>query len=110
MSTFPGSRLEDYLMYEFDLIVDGDGSANRSLQIAEAMGVTTRRQQLTGDEFRRLVLAKAEPYRESVEWVLEQYDEEVSGSWRDYGGHVGERIPDTIRSEILAALDARRED
>lgn len=43
MSSIPGRDLEAFLMWNYDLIVAGDGSANTSLAIAEAIGNIERR-------------------------------------------------------------------
>lgn len=94
MSSLPGYTLEDFLMWNYDLIVDDDGGANPSLQIAEACGVQTRRKRITGAQFAPLV-AMFEPYRDKVEWRLGDFDEE-NMSWRDYAGYSFDFIPDEL--------------
>jgi hypothetical protein len=95
VSSFPGPRLEDYLAWNYNLIVDGDGSANMSLTIAEAMGVVPYRQQITTEQMQ--VVAKVfEEYRETVEYWLSNFDEENQG-WRQYSSGY-----DTIPDELLA--------
>jgi len=83
MSSCPGSTLEDFLMWNFDLVVDGYGGANPSLQIAEAIGVQSGRRRLTAAQFSPVV-ALFEPHREQVEYALGSYCEDENGSWRDY--------------------------
>lgn len=105
MSSWPGPSLEDFLMWQFDLIVDNDGSANHSLQIAEAMGVDTRRKRITGEQFAPLV-ALFEPHREYVERRLDDYSEENSGSWRDYAGYSFDDIPKEIDNAAISMVAA----
>lgn len=105
MSSWPGPSLEHFLMWNYSLIVDGDGSANPSLMIAEATGVKTRRRQLTGAQFAPLVQL-FEPYRFDVERQLDRYNEEDHGSWRDYGGTAFDFVPDEVYQRGLALLDA----
>lgn len=78
-------------MWNYDLIVDGDGSANPSLEIAEALGVQTGRRRLTQEQFAPVV-ALFEEHREYVEGRLEEFDEETM-SWRDYAGYSFDDIP-----------------
>lgn len=102
MSSLPGVTLESFLMWNYDLIVDGDGSANQSMAIAEACGVSSRRRRITAEQFAPLV-AVFEPHREDVEnWLLD-FDEE-NQSWRDYAGYCP--IPKELYragGEVLAA-------
>ncbi len=93
MSNCPGATLEAFLMWIYDLIVDGDGSANPSLQIAEAIGTATNhRKQMTAEQFAPIV-SLFEPYREKTEWTLVDYNEEDNGSWRDFAGYAFDFIP-----------------
>jgi len=85
MSSLPGLTLEDFLAWNYDLIVDGDGSANPSLSIAEALGTSSiPRKNITGQLFAALVTL-FEPHRELVEERLGEFDGETQ-SWRDYAG------------------------
>lgn len=103
MSSLPGLTLEAFLMWNFNLIVDGDGSANPSLQIAEAMGTAARaRRQISKDEFAPVV-ALFEPYRIDVENNLADFDDEIQ-SWRDYAGWCFEFIPDALYTQGGALL------
>ncbi len=92
MSSWPGPALEDFLMWQLDLIVDGDGGANPSLQIAEALGTITRRRHLTSEQFSPIV-ALFEAHRQDTERRLGDFDEETQ-SWRTYGGTAFDFIPE----------------
>lgn len=95
MSSLPGHTLEAFLMWNYDLIVGGDASANPSLQIAEAVGTATkRRPELTTEQFAPLV-ALYEPYRAMVESRLDQFDSDTQ-SWRDYAGHGFDFLPASL--------------
>jgi len=94
MSSCPGLQLEDFIMWKHDLIVDGYTGANSSLQIAETLGVQTRRVRITRDQFIPFV-ELYEPYRDHVEQLLLDFDE-YENSWRDYAGYNFDFIPDTI--------------
>lgn len=108
MSTCPGTTLEDYLMWRYNLIVDGDSSANLSLQIAEAMGVKTARKRITAAEFAPLV-ELFEPHRRKIEWRLEDCSEDESGSWRDYAGFAFDFLPGDVikRGEEISEQSSR---
>lgn len=104
MSTIPGYTLECYVMWDLDLIVDDDRSANLSLSLAEAMGQPTRRTRITSAQFRE-ILALYEPFRVAVERALDQYDEDDSGSWRDYAGFaMGDLIPTAVYDKARRAV------
>lgn len=101
MSTCPGRNLEDYLMWAWDLRVEGLDDANPSLQIAEVLGVPTRRVTVSAEQFSTLVFVY-EPYRENIEHLLASYDEDMS--WRDYAGCVdwAHESVDQAASELVA--------
>lgn len=99
MSSWPGGYLEDYLMWDFDLIVDDDNGANPSLQIAESMGTPTRRIRITKEQFAPIV-ALYEPYREDMERMLNWFEDD-SMSWRDYASNVSERAPQEVHDKAL---------
>lgn len=103
MSSWPGGYLEDYLMWDFDLIVDEETGANKSLEIAEAIGVPSRRIRINKEQFAP-ILALYEPYRDDMERHLNWFEDD-SMSWRDYASCVGECAPDEIHK---AALELRR--
>jgi hypothetical protein len=95
MSSLPGYTLEAYLMWEFNLIVNGDNTANVSMLIAETLGVThVHRLAITQAEFKPLV-AIYEPYREVIEQRLNDFDEE-NQSWRDYAEYVSIEVPKEV--------------
>lgn len=102
MSTIPGYTLEDYVMWELDLIVDGDGHANLSLQVAEAMGQQTRRTNITANQFGK-IMELFEPYRAKVESALLDYDYEYQ-SWRDYAGIAFDFIPEDVLTKARNSL------
>lgn len=103
MSSIPGYDLESFVAWELDLIVNGDGSANPSRQIAEALGTATqRRKEVSAAEFAR-TLSPFEPYRETVEWRLLDFDEE-NQSWRDYASSAFDFIPDEVYATARQTL------
>lgn len=105
MSSIPGYTLEKFIMWNYNLIVEGDPTANPSLQIAELLGNIQRRPDWSLEQFKPLV-ELFEPYRYDVERVLDYYDEEENGSWRWFAGYAFDFIPDEIYnagSEIIRA-------
>lgn len=103
MSSIPGLTLESYVMWNHDFIVIGHPSANASLQIAEALGINTRRVNLSQAQF-NTVLTIYEPYRTIVETRLEDFDEE-NQSWRDYAGCCFNDILDSTEMEVSQTLE-----
>lgn len=105
MSTLPGLSLESYVMWDLDLIVDGDTTANPSLMLAELLGTSNYRKRLTGEQFKP-ILQLYEPYRVDIESRLLSFDEdgEEAGSWRDYAGSAFAFIPDTVRQQARHIL------
>lgn len=104
MSSIPGYTLESFVMWNADLIVDGDGSANTSLAIAEAVGIPTRRRCISAADFRRII-ELFEPYREYVENNLLEFDEHTQ-SWRDYAGYAFDAIPKEVFASAEGLLNA----
>ena len=95
MSSLPGYTLEKYVMWMHDLIVDGDGGANFSLSVAEAIGTSSRnRRELTKEEF-SMVLAPYEPHRDYIEDRLEWFEEDRM-SWRDYSDYAFNDVPHVV--------------
>ena len=84
MSSCPGSTLEDFLAWNFDLVVEDQRDPNFSLNIAEALGNIAPRPRMNREQFKKLV-ALFEHHREMVEYKLEDFDED-NQSWRDYAG------------------------
>lgn len=105
MSSCPGKELEDYLMWCYDLVVENHEDANPSLQMAEALGKSSRRTRLTQAEFQPIV-ALAEPEREHVEYHLRWFNEETQ-SWRDYASSV-DWLPKQIEDAIEVLVAAYR--
>ena len=87
MSSLPGLTLESYVQWAFDITVEGDDDPNTSMRMAEMLGtVQWRRPVLTPEEFQP-ILALVEGKRASIEYWLEQFDEEYHG-WRQYSSGV----------------------
>lgn len=105
MSSLPGLDLEDFVAWNFDLVVEDQGEANPSLGIAEAIGTRKPRPRLTKDQL-AAVLALFEPYRERVEAALSAFDE-GNQSWRDYAGYSFDYIPDSVYDAAIAVLRAQ---
>ena len=104
MSSLPGYSLEEYLMWNFDLVVDGDASANQSQAIAEAIGTSLcPRPRITGEQFAPIVAAY-EPWRKFIQGRLSDFDEE-NQSWRDYAGYSFEHLPDELSEWALVKLN-----
>lgn len=97
MSSLPGYKLEDYLAWQWDLIVDGDTGANKSMEIAESLGIPSRRICITLEQFQPL-LALYEPYRDYIEERLTDFDEGTM-SWRDYAGWAFGDVPPSVDEE-----------
>lgn len=110
MSSLPGLTLEAYAMWDFDLIVDGDTSANPSLEIAEAMGVETRRRSMPKEDFQRIVIARLEDRREQIEYLLSEFDEQECG-WRQYASGqywMESSISEVILNDLKEYFDGRK--
>lgn len=101
MSSRPGYTLESYVEWDLNLIVEGHDETNISLGLAETLGTIERRPHLAPDEFAP-VLALFEPYRERVEYLLGEFDDE-SQSWRAYSA-VFDFIPNSVFDEARAIL------
>ena len=109
MSSCPGYSLEEYLSWCYDIVVEDLGETNTSLGIAEALGTAThRRPRMTAQQFAPIV-TMFEPYRDEVERLLLNYEEEENGSWRDYAGLVFDFIPDEMDTKVSAYLATLKE-
>lgn len=84
MSSLPGRSLEAFLMWKYDLLVEGLPDANSSQRILEAMGKPSERLKLTAREFRPLIDLYSND-RDEIETALNHFNEEEQ-SWRDYAG------------------------
>lgn len=98
MSSLPGLKLEDYLSWQWDLIVDGDGHANKSLQMVEALGRPTRRLRITQEQFLE-ILTLYEPWRKYLEDKLSDFDDDTM-SWRDYAGYGFGNVPTLLEDRV----------
>lgn len=98
MSSCPGHSLEDYLRWLYNITVADTHDANKSLQIAEALGTSIRvRTNLSVEQF-QLLVAFFEDHRELVESRLQDFDEE-NQSWRGYAGCAFDNIPGALVDE-----------
>ena len=104
MSSKPGNTLEDFLLWDFDIVVPDMNDANVSLMMAEALGNIPQRPRLTKEQFAQVV-AMFEPYRESVEIALDNFDEE-SQSWRAYAGAAFDWLPDELIKNARARVNS----
>ena len=105
MSSIPGYTLEKFLAWNYDLIVGGDGSANPSLQIAEALGTATKaRREVTDAQMAELVKI-FEHRREDVEAQLDMFDEEEQ-SWRQYAAYAFDCIEDAEYEKGLVLINS----
>jgi len=99
MSHCPGFTLEDWLT-DWYRLVDEDGLHGTGIRRIYADQLI-----LNKEQFKKLVEIH-EPYRERVEYLLEEYDEEINGSWRDYCGCF--EIPKDIEKQADAYIDELR--
>lgn len=106
MSSIPGYTLEDFLAWNFDVVVN-DSETNFSLGMAEALGNRPRRPRLTAEQFAPIV-ELYEEHREKVEERLLDFDEECQ-SWRDYAGCVFDFIPDELDEKARELLKSENE-
>jgi hypothetical protein len=96
--------LEDFVAWGLDIKVENQPDPNLSLEIAEALGTASRRRPiLTEREFDPIV-ALFEPYREQVEWRLDEFEDEYM-SWRDYAGASFDFIPDEVWAKAFKQLE-----
>lgn len=84
MSSCPGTKLEDFLAWQYNLTVAGSDDPNFSLAFAEMMGTVAPRPTLTPAQFAPIV-AHFEQYRGQCEDKLLDFDDETS--WRMYAGY-----------------------
>jgi hypothetical protein len=105
MSSKPGNTLEEFVLWNLNLTCDDlEGSnPNPSLQIAEALGTATRRRaNVTKAQLSHLI-EPLEEFRESVEYGLQDFDEDTQ-SWRDYSGGVADRVTKEAGAEVTRRL------
>ena len=102
MSSCPGYKLEDYIKWDYNLLVENTNDVNFSVGAASALGlIEDHRVVLTEEQFSQ-VIAIFEPCRKTVECYLCDFDEE-NQSWRDYCG----MVDDSIAPHIHEAAKAR---
>ena len=94
MSNCPGRTLEAFLLWNYDLVLEGEQPVNHGLAIAEAMDRPTRLSRITPEQFSVLV-ALFGPWREDMENTLNQFDEREQ-SWRDYAWSVAAHVEDAL--------------
>lgn len=90
MSEIPGYTLEAFVEWEWNFVVIGESDKNFNLAVAEMLNGNYKRPRITKEQFDKLV-ALYEPYREMIEYRLDQFDEE-NQSWRGYCNYVTEGI------------------
>lgn len=108
MSMIPGYSLEDYLSDAYRVF---DKSGEYGNQFARSCNENSDGEIygdyvfLDDEDFKKFV-AIFESCRQKVEFYLDEYDEEESGSWRDYKGFVmADQISDEIEKLGTAFLD-----
>jgi hypothetical protein len=97
MSSLPGYTLEDFVAWQWNLVVDKAPENNISLGMAEALGNSKPRPRLTKEQFAPIV-AIYEPFREDIERRLADFDEDTQ-SWRDYSQYVDADITPEMEAE-----------
>lgn len=97
MSSIPGYTLEDFVAWQWNLVVDEAPENNISLGMAEALGNVAPRPRLTKEQFAPIV-AIYEPLRETIERRLDDFDED-NQSWRSYAGYVDADVTPAMEAE-----------
>jgi len=97
MSSLPGLTLEEYLCWDYNVVVVGRPESNFSLGLAEIIGTIPARSRLDSGTFGQVVTL-FEPFREQVESRLLDFDEDTQ-SWRDYAGYSFDFLPDSLVEE-----------
>lgn len=98
MSSIPGYTLEDFVAWQWNLIVEEQSESNVSLGMAEFFGTVSRRKTLTQTEFKEIISLYL-PYRQIIEGRLADFDEETQ-SWRGYAEVVDPDIPEEVQRKI----------
>lgn len=105
MSSLPGLDLEDFLSWQYNLVVLDAPESNVSLGLAECLGLSNNhRPILTKAEFAPIV-ALFEPHRAEVEDRLMDFDED-NMSWRDYAGYSFDFLGADLDEAVFALLAA----
>lgn len=83
MSSLPGTDLEAFLAWAYDLVVEDAVDANVSMGIAEMLGTAIKHRPVVSQEKFKELVTIYECDREVVERLLDDFDED-NQSWRDY--------------------------
>lgn len=104
MSEIPGYTLEEFVEWEWSFAVIGESDKNFNLAVAEMFNGNYRRPRITKEQFAKLI-ALYEPYRDMIEYRLDQFDED-NQSWRGYCNCVTEGISsdDQLLIEAMVKL------
>lgn len=104
MSEIPGYTLEEFVEWEWSFAVIGESDKNFNLAVAEMLNGNYRRPRITKEQFAKLI-ALYEPYRDMIEYRLDQFDED-NQSWRGYCNCVTEGISsdDQLLIEAMVKL------
>ncbi|MCY1337425.1 hypothetical protein D9M68_18950 [compost metagenome] len=94
MSSLPGYSLEDFVAWQWNLSVIDAPENNVSLGMAEFIGTVAPRPTVTKEQLAKVV-SLYEPYRETIEDRLLDFDEEEQ-SWRSYAEHVDSDVTEEI--------------
>lgn len=108
MSMIPGCYLEDYLSDAYRLFDNGGEHGNQFARSCNKISngkIYGDYVFLDDEDFKKFV-AFFESFRERIEYLLDEYDEEESGSWRDYKYFaMGDVVPDEIEKSAVAFLE-----
>lgn len=104
MSSIPGYTLEDFVAWQWNLVVDEAPENNISLGFAEALGNIPERPRLTKEQFAP-ILAVYEPFREDIERRLDDFDED-NQSWRGYSSYVDADTTPEMEAEVKRLIEA----
>lgn len=97
MSSIPGYTLEEFLAWNYNVIIEEQAESNVSIAMAEALGAVPHRPFISQEKFAPVV-ALFEEHREAVEHRLDEFDEDEQ-SWRGYAGNAFDFIPDELYEE-----------
>lgn len=102
MSSIPGYTLEIFLAWWYRVVVEEvkDGDFNNGM--AEMLGTVQPRPRITAKQFAPVV-ALFEPYREAIENMLDNFDED-NQSWRGYCCFVIDQAPQEVKDQAEAII------
>lgn len=104
MSSIPGYTLEMFLLWLWDITVDSKDEANFSVGMAEMLG-TVKQRPVMSDVMFNIVVSMYEPYRETIEELLNDFDEETQ-SWRGYAEVVDMCVPEEVSNVVKSILSS----